>query len=233
MAESCNTGSLDKARLRLFARRLLKWFVDHGRDLPWRKADQSLYRRVVAEVLLQRTKAETVAALYDGFFSQYPDWSSLANADKRSLEDSLRPFGLWKQRAPRLNALAQAMISRGGVFPPDRAELLKLPAVGHYVANSILLFAFHRSAPLLDTNMSRVLERHFGRRRLADIRYDQYLNDLASGVVSFGDSILINWAILDLAATVCLQRNPLCDECPVSDACRHRILTSGHAPYDH
>jgi A/G-specific adenine glycosylase len=92
--------------------------------------------------------------------------------------------------------------------------------VGQYVANAVLLFAHGRREPLLDVNVARVLERHFGPRRLADIRYDPYLQALARMVVSSKHPAKVNWALLDLAALICRIRAPLCQECPLSATCR-------------
>src|SRR5207248_611362 len=81
----------------------------------------------------------------------------------------------------------------------------------------------NRPAPLLDTNMARVLERFFGPRQLVDIRYDPYLQLLAHSVVDGTDAIRANWAILDLAAGVCRRRSPMCTSCPVRSRCRYAM----------
>jgi A/G-specific adenine glycosylase len=83
----------------------------------------------------------------------------------------------------------------------------------------VLLFQHREAQPLLDSNMARVLERFFGPRTLADIRYDPYLQALAKAVVSCDRPIAMNWAILDFASLVC-QNRPLCNACPVNRTCR-------------
>jgi len=206
-------------KIRKFTRRLLTWYEQHGRNFPWRQAGQSLYRLVVTEILVQRTKAETVSAFYEGFFDQFPDWESLASANQQEVEECLKPIGLWRQRAPRLIELARAVVKSGSELPHTRDELEGLPAVGQYVASAALLFQGVEDAPLLDAGMARVLERHFGPRYLTDIRYDPYLQQLAADVVGHDQSIFLNWAILDLAALVC-KKDPLCEHCPVKSTCR-------------
>jgi len=145
-------------------------------------------------------------------------WQALAAASESELATVLQPLGLWRRRAQVLRPLSAALARANGRFPSERASIEALPGVGQYIANSILLFCHGSSQPLLDTNMARVLERYFGKRRLADIRYDPYLQELASRVVEHEDSASVNWAILDLAALVCRPR-PRCSECPLSRDC--------------
>jgi A/G-specific adenine glycosylase len=95
-----------------------------------------------------------------------------------------------------------------------------LPGVGQYIANAILLLCHNKPQPLMDVNMARVLERNFGLRHLVDIRYDPYLQALGAQVVSRGDAKKLNWAILDLAARICLGTSPVCNQCPLSSSCR-------------
>jgi|TARA_B100001964_G_scaffold65593_1_gene74692 A/G-specific adenine glycosylase len=112
------------------------------------------------------------------------------------------------------------MVSRKGRFPCSREEIEALPGVGQYIANSIELFCYGKPLPLLDSNMSRVLERYFGPRKLADIRYDPYLQSLSKKVVKCKDPVSLNWAILDLAHIVCTQKKPQHDICPLKNRCQ-------------
>ena len=86
---------------------------------------------------------------------------------------------------------------------------------------AVMLFCHGQSQPLLDVNMARVLERVYGPRKLADIRYDPYLQELAGKIVRSKYSARLNWAVLDLAATICLLRTPRCGLCPVASLCQH------------
>lgn len=209
----------DKRRLRTVARRLEGWFARDGREFPWREANVDLYRHVCVEVLVQRTRAETVARFYGPFFNRFPGWKAIDDATTRELEDFLKPVGLWQRRARSLKNLARYAVEAGGKFPPDEAELLKVPAVGQYVANAIRLFQDGQAAPLLDTNMARVLERYFRPRKLADIRHDPWLQEVAWYLVGLGDSRAINWALLDLGAMHCTSRSPRCSSCPLRRGC--------------
>lgn len=208
-----------------FRRKLLSWFKRNGRAFPWRDESADDYVKILSEVLLQRTRAEVVAAFLPNFIKQFPSWDKLAVATEDDLRQYLQPIGLWRRRAASLEKLANEMAKRGGRFPGTREEIEQLPNVGQYIANAIQLFCHGKPQPLLDVNMARVLERFFGPRKLADIRYDPYLQSLAKAVVSSKHPAAINWAILDHATLICKISNPLCYTCPVVDRCQFAINT--------
>lgn len=205
--------------LRRFRRDLLRWFVKFGRNFPWRKASVSKYQYIMAEVLLQRTRAETIAVFFPEFVREFPSWKKLSSASVARLRRYLQPIGLWRRRAVSIKALAREMAKRNGRFPKEREDIEALPGIGQYIANAVLLFCQGMPQPLLDVNMARVLERVFGPRKLADIRYDPYLQELAGQVVKCETPAELNWAILDLAATICLPRKPRCNDCPLVSMC--------------
>jgi A/G-specific adenine glycosylase len=202
-----------------FQQQLLLWYSLNGRIFRWREKRLSQYQIIIAEVLLQRTKAETVSKFYDSFLETYPNWKSLMIAGPDQIGEHLRPVGLYQQRAKRLHALAVEMVKRSGRLPRDRKELESIPFLGQYIANSIELVIFRQPSPLLDVNMARVLERYFGERKMADIRYDPYLQELAKRVVDVELSKELNWAVLDFAALVCKARRPLCENCLLKTNC--------------
>lgn len=206
--------------MRQFQEDLLSWYVKEGRRFPWRKKRLSCYQRIVSEILLQRTKAETVAKFYPFFMERFSCWKQLAAASKEELENVLKPIGLWHRRAVVLEKLSYEMKKRNGQFPRGRDNIESLPGVGQYIANAIELFCHGKPRPLLDANMARVLERVFGPRKLADIRYDNYLQKLAHEVVTCESPCLLNWAILDIAALVCKIKKPICYNCPLESTCR-------------
>jgi len=203
-----------------FRNRLLEWYYKHGRHFPWRNKSISNYQKIVAEVLLQRTKAETVAKFFPDFVTRFPSWKSIAEVGIEQLEQALQPIGLYKQRASRLHKLAVEMTKRGGRVPYDYEELGKIPMIGQYIANAAMSVVHDEPYPLLDVNMARVLERYFGPRKMADIRYDPYLQELAHKLVNEKDSKVINWAVLDFAAIVCKARKPKCTGLPLNSGCR-------------
>jgi A/G-specific adenine glycosylase len=208
-------------------RRLLHWFRASGRGFPWRSVRSTKYQKVIAEVLLQRTRADVVGRMFPAFVSKYPSWTSLSEATQVELEDLLRPLGLWKRRAASIQSLARIMASRRGRFPKASSDVESLPGVGQYIRNAILMFDQGQRLPLLDVNFARVLERVFGPRKLSDIRYDSYLQELASRMVQNQEPLRMNWALLDFASLVCTIRSPKCETCSLKNICCYAQTVRG------
>lgn len=211
---------INKLKITWFQTQLSHWFELNNRKFPWRKRNCSRYQLIIAEVLLQRTKAETIATFFPFFIKQYPSWKSLSSVNKTRLKKDLKPIGLWKRRSDTLKRLSTVMAKRGGRFPRTRVEIEELPGVGQYIANAILMFCQDEPQPLLDVNMARVLERFFGPRKLADIRYDPYLQKLAREVLPKKRYKEFNWAILDFASIICRVHRPFCNKCCLESKCR-------------
>jgi A/G-specific adenine glycosylase len=210
-------------QIKEFQEKMLTWYELEGRHFPWRNKSITNFQAVIAEVLLQRTKAETVSKFYTQFIIDYPNWRSLAEANLKDIENYLRPIGLYTQRSVRLQKLAIEMVKRNGRLPRDRKDLESIPFMGQYIANAVELVVFNQPSPLVDVNMARVLERYFGPRQMADIRYDPYLQDLAYKVVNHENTKEINWGILDFAALICQARRPKCEICFLKHSCRFYI----------
>lgn len=202
-----------------FQEKMLHWYHENGRKFVWRKPTATSYEKLIAELLLQRTRAEIVDLFFCTFIEKFPSWMELAETKESEIEAFLRPIGLSKRRAKSIHELSVAMVARDGLFPKDRMELEKLPGIGQYMASAIRLLLFNEPEPLLDINMQRVLERNFGPRKLSDIRYDPYLQELSRFVIAVENPIHINFAILDFSAIICKARNPRCDGCILADNC--------------
>src|SRR5690606_36430353 len=102
----------------------------------------------------------------------------------------------------------------------DRQDLESIPFMGQYISNAVELVIFNEPSPLVDVNMARVLERFFGPRMMADIRYDPYLQKLSYLIVKHENAKEINWAILDFAAKVCKSTKPMCNLCILKSSCK-------------
>jgi len=213
--------NIEEEKIYYFQEKILEWYQKNGRHFPWRNPSASNYVKIISEVLLQRTKAETVSKFFPIFIHTYPSWKQLGNATEVELQDFLRPLGLYNQRGSRLFKLAQEMKRRNGRFPQNRNAVEEIPMMGQYITNAYELFILNKPSPLLDVNMARVLERYFGPRKLADIRYDPYLQALSRTVVEHQKSKEINWAILDYSAKICSDRKPSCNDCPFTKTCSY------------
>lgn len=207
--------------IKFFQESLLDWYSENGRNFPWRKKSATNYELIIAEVFLQRTKAETVSHFLPIFFKSYPSWKQLGKATEEELKEQIKPLGLFNQRGKRLYQLAQELKKRNGRFPQKRNEVEELSMMGQYITNAFELYILKKKAPLLDVNMVRLLERFFGERKMADIRYDPYLQTLAYRVVNNEKSKELNWAILDFAASICKKTMPVCNTCSLKSSCKY------------
>src|SRR5512138_140412 len=125
-----------------FRRRLLRFYKQHGRDLPWRKTTDP-YRVTVAELMLQQTQVERVIPKYETWIRRWPSWKALAKADNRELLTAWSGLG-YNRRALFLGKMAKSIMQDfGGVMPRELAKLEKLPGIGRYTARAILIFAFN------------------------------------------------------------------------------------------
>ncbi len=204
-----------------FQKKILHWYRTNGRKFPWRENNRSCYQKIFAELLLQRTKAETVAKHYPALIMKYQSWEDLANAQIIEIEQDLHPLGLYKQRALRLSLLAHEMVKLGGMFPENTKDLIELPFIGDYQCNAIRLLCFGKREPLVDVNMVRIIERFFRERLLVDYRYDPKIQFIARRIVSHKKAKEINFGVIDFAAKVCTKNRPKCVLCDLHHRCMY------------
>ncbi|MFW9767877.1 MAG: Fe-S cluster assembly protein HesB [Candidatus Thorarchaeota archaeon] len=140
--------------IRAFQNKVMNWWNENGRDLPWR-CDSSPYNVLVSEVMLQQTQVSRVVPKYLEFLRRYPTIESLAEADAKELLKVWSGLG-YNRRAMWLRDAAKQIVERGG-FPRTVEELRELKGVGPYTSRSILIFAFNEDLATVDTNIRRVL----------------------------------------------------------------------------
>jgi A/G-specific adenine glycosylase len=204
--------------VRWFRRRLLAWGRQNRRSFPWRETDDP-WRVLVAEVLLQRSRGKTVAKVYEELFRRWPDAAALRRAQEASVASVIRPLGLVR-RASTLRAMAKEVERRGGV-PADSEGLLALPGVGQYAANATLVVAFGKRAPVVDGVTARVYRRYLGLPSDLPATADPQLWQKVEEATPRGSTRDWNWAVLDLAAEVCLPARPRCGICPLAKGCAY------------
>lgn len=204
------------ARRRRFARALLAWYRRQGRDLPWRRTTDP-YRILVSEIMLQQTQVDRVIPKYHEFLRRYPSVAALARASVDAVCETWYPLG-YNIRPVRLHAIAREVVARWhGRIPDRRDALLGLKGIGPYTAGAVLSFAYGRRAPILDTNVRRVLQRVFYGGRT---QHDGHLWAVAAALLPRRAAPDFNQALMDLGATVCVARTPRCAACPVRALCR-------------
>lgn len=201
-------------------RALLEWFRAKRRTLPWR-VDRHPYRIWVSEIMLQQTRVETVLSYFERFLERFPTVETLAEAD---VDQVLALWsGLGYYRRARLLHRAAQLVNDRGVFPDTVEEWRKLPGIGAYTSAAIASQTSGVHALAIDGNVERVLTRVLGydeNPKTASGR--RFLTRAGLELVDRecpGDS---NEALMELGATVCRLRAPLCDECPASGVCEAR-----------
>ena len=173
--------------------------------------------------MLQQTRVETVIPYYERFLARFPDLRSLATADTDDVLGEWAGLGYYGRARNLQTAARQVVEEWGGEMPDDVEGLRSLKGVGRYTAGAVASIAFDRPAPVVDGNVARVLT------RLLEIREDvrsapvvrrlwEEAETLARGR-SPGD---LNQALMELGATVCTPRSPLCEVCPIAAHCRAR-----------
>lgn len=211
---------LAPGRRRSFQRRVLAWYAIHGRDLPWRRT-RDPYAILVSEILSHQTQISRVVPVYEQVLRRYPTVRAMARAPLAEVKAITDPLG-YKIRGQWLHGAALQVADRfAGAFPETLEELQRLPGVGRYTAAAVMNFAHQRDAPLLDTNVARLLRRHFGVSANARARTAE-LWALAAAVIPRDKGYLINQALMDLGAMVCRSRSPRCDDCPLGRSCDFR-----------
>ncbi|MGO8948947.1 MAG: A/G-specific adenine glycosylase [Ktedonobacterales bacterium] len=203
---------------------LLEWYRKHGRHhLPWRHTRDS-YAILVAEIMLQQTQVERVLPKYNAFLERFPTFSALAQAPTGEVIKAWAGLG-YNRRAVQLQEIARQVVSTfAGALPGTIEELLSLRGVGRYTAGAIACFAFGLPVATVDTNIRRVLWRLFTGTTTADGRARDHATReiLALAGWAIPPDAAYEWqqALMDLGATVCLGRRPLCERCPLSNYCR-------------
>jgi len=210
----------------LFRRSLMQWYCKSARILPWRGVDDS-YKVWISEIMLQQTRVQAVIEHYKLFLKKFPTVKKLAAAPEQDVLAAWSGLGYYR-RARMMHAAAKVIASEhGGVLPQTSAELRALPGIGEYTSAAIASIAFGESVAVVDGNVERVLLRLTGRpedRSAAGKRFvAEQAQELVPKAAKSGNAPgEHNQAMMELGATVCLPRGPLCLQCPVYALCKTR-----------
>ena len=200
------------------AERLNKHYVDNFRRLPWRAAPGESppdpYRVWLSEVMLQQTTVAAVIPRFEQFVERWPTIISLAAAKDEEILSEWAGLGYYA-RARNLIACAREVARRGG-FPTNCAKLRLLPGLGDYTAAAIAAIAFGERTAVVDTNIARVISRLYAIERPAGAQ----LRDSMLALTPHSHPGDFAQAMMDLGATICRPKLPLCGQCPLMSDCR-------------
>lgn len=208
-----------KNKITEYQKRLSEWYLQNGRDLPWRKTHDP-YKILISEVMLQQTQVDRVLPKYFEFLERFPTIQDLATA---SNGDVLRVWsGLgYNSRALRLKAVAEEAVKMyDGQLPDDREKLKALKGIGEYTSGAILAFAYHKQVSFIDTNIKRLVHRVFvGLELQGWKKTDKEMGGIVDEVCDFEHAYEYHQALMDLGATICKATKLHCHICPMKDMC--------------
>lgn len=203
----------------VFSDALLEWFDVHGRhDLPWQVADDP-YKVWVSEIMLQQTQVKTVLQYFDRFIARFPTVQDLGTATW----DEVAPYwaGLGYYARARNLHKAAGIVAKQGHFPDTLEEWMALPGIGRSTAGALMSLGLRKYGVIMDGNVKRVLSRFFAiEDDLSKPIHERAMWQLAEELCPNERNHDYTQAIMDLGATVCTPRKPLCLYCPMQQHCQ-------------
>lgn len=213
-------------RTKEFQKRVIFWYRQKGRVFYWRTHALNAWQWLVLELLLKKTRAETVERAFPSLVAKYSEPKVVVQASDLELESDLRNLGLYRQRRMALKLIAEKILSEhSGRTPSDQASLASLPHVGLYITNAVLCFGHGKRRPVVDSNIARVLTRFHGLEMPKDAR-EKWIWKLAEKFLPSKNYREYNYGLLDLGALICKKRNPKCSICCLKDICSYAKSTA-------
>ncbi len=202
-----------------FSNKLIAWYLQNKRDLPWRNTINP-YHIWLSEIMLQQTRVLQGLPYYLKFIEAYPKVEDLANAHEDEVLKLWQGLGYYS-RARNLHATAKMVAEEmNGVFPNNYKELLKLKGVGDYTASAIASISFNHPEAVVDGNVYRVLSRFFGISTPINTTLGQKeFKNLAQQLIDKEQPGTFNQAIMEFGARYCVPQNPDCGNCIFNNSC--------------
>lgn len=212
----------DPIYLETFRRKLIGWFVENKRPLPWR-ADPHWYNIFLSEYLFQQTQIAQGLPYYHKFIKRFPDIFSLAAADEQEVLALWAGLGYYARARNLLRAARLIVSVFNGALPEDYQRILSLPGIGPYAASALTSILFNQPRAVIDGNVLRVLTRVFAIAN--DIRLNssqKQIEQMADRLIDVDQPGLYNEALMELGALVCKPQKPVCSACPLNKFCLAR-----------
>ncbi len=211
----------------LIRRETINWYRSNGRDFPWRHTEDP-YKIMIAEFMLHRTRAEQVVPVYLRFIKNYPDINSLINADEKEISKVTQHLGLHWRAEHFIKSVRVIMKKYGGKFPEKREELLTIPGIGEYMAGAILAVCFNKSAPVVDSNIARFIDRFYGFNLRGELRRKKRVVEKADNLFRCDEPGELLFAFVDFTSMICKPLNPQCDICSLKNYCKYFQASDGN-----
>jgi A/G-specific adenine glycosylase len=205
-----------------FSKKLIAWYLQHKRDLPWRETSDP-YTIWVSEVIMQQTRIDQGIGYFYRFMEAFPDVSALASAPHDQVMHIWQGLGYYSRARNMHHAAKQIVLDHGGVFPSAYQDILRLKGVGTYTAAAIASIAFSAPYAVIDGNVFRFLARYFAiATPINSTSGKKEFAELASGLLYLDDPGTFNQAMMEFGALVCRPVNPSCESCPFKHPCLAR-----------
>lgn len=199
--------------------KLLFWFYEAKRDLPWRQ-NKNPYYIWVSEIMLQQTRVDTVKPYFERFIARFPDIETLSNANEDEVLKYWEGLGYYSRARNLLLAAREVKAKYGGVIPDDEERIRTLKGIGPYTMGAILSIAYDKPVPAVDGNVLRVISRIFAiEKDIAKPSTRKEIEELVRSIIPKSDPSGFNQALMELGALICLPRTPKCSICPVEHLC--------------
>ncbi len=202
-----------------FSNKLLHWYKNNQRDLPWRNT-RNPYLIWISEIILQQTRINQGYQYYLRFIEKFPDVKTLANAKEEDVLNLWQGLGYYSRARNIYYAAQQIMNDFDGIFPSDYHDIIKLKGIGNYSASAIASIAFKQSYPVIDGNVLRVISRIYGITTPVDTNKGKNeVQIILNSLIDKENPDIFNQAIMELGALVCNPKNPKCEICPLNALC--------------
>ena len=203
-----------------FSSSLIKWHKKYGRkNLPWQK-DKSPYKVWISEIMLQQTQVNTASKYYINFISRYPTIKVLSESTEDEILSYWAGLGYYSRAKNIYKSVKIIMQKFQGQLPNNIEKLQSLPGIGRSTAGAIMALGFEKSFPILDANVKRILARHKAiEGNLLNSKNDKKLWITAESLLPQKNISIYTQALMDLGATICLQKKPKCHICPIHINC--------------
>lgn len=198
---------------------LIKWYLTHKRDLPWRDTHNPYYIWL-SEIILQQTRVEQGLPYYNKFIANYPTVQKLAQANDNDVMKLWQGLGYYNRAANMLKTARILAHDYKGEFPKTYNQLIELKGIGPYTAAAIASFAFNEAHAVVDGNVYRVLSRLFAiDAPINGTKGKKLFAELAQDLLNTDAPATHNQAIMELGAVVCKPKQALCGQCVLRLQC--------------
>ena len=205
----------------VLSNKILAWYDNHQRDLPWRRYrgfQDRIYKVLVSEFMLQQTQVKTVIPFFNKFLKAFPNLKKLSKAKLEKVYKLWQGLGYYSRAKNLLNTAKIVQSKYKGKLPANFETLKSFPGIGDYTASAIMAIAFNKDFIGIDGNVERLVARLFGYKnnkknfknsiflKLQEIKSQNKFSEFAQ-------------ALMEIGALICSPKNPKCNVCPLNKNC--------------